>query len=269
MTVLWDQIRYQLKVFLRSPVAVFFTVMLPLIMLVLFNALFANSVDIDGGNGETWPLQQFYVGGLAAFSAVSSTFTNLANMVPIRRDEGILKRWRSTPLPPWAAIGGFVGSAMIVAFAAVAVMWTIGIAAYGIELDVAKLPVAVITFVIAVGAFAALGLAVASLISTAEAAPAVANAVILPLGFISDVFIQQDDPPRWLSVVGDIFPLKPFAETFQDTFNPFVDAPAFEWDRLVRIAAWGIIGTVIAVRYFRWEPTRKAGRSRRRRSATV
>jgi ABC-2 type transport system permease protein len=269
VNLLWGQVKYQLKVFVRSPVAVFFTVALPLIMLVLFNALFANSAEIAGPGGQSWPLQQFYVGGLAAFSAVSSTFTNLANVVPIRRDEGILKRWRSTPLPPWAAIGGFVGSAMIVAFMAVAVMWIIGIVAYGIEIDVAKLPVAIITFVIAVAAFAALGLAVASLISTAEAAPAVANAVILPLGFISDVFIQQDDPPRWLSVLGDVFPLKPFAETFQDVFNPFVDAPAFEWDRLVRIAVWGIIGAVIAVRCFKWEPTRKAGRSRRRRSTAA
>jgi ABC-2 type transport system permease protein len=267
VSLLWGQVRYQLKVFVRSPVAVFFTVMLPLIMLVLFNALFANSAEIEGPDGRTWPLQQFYVGGLAAFSAVSSTFTNLANVVPIRRDEGILKRWRSTPLPPWAAIGGFVGASMIVAAAAVAVMWAIGIAAYGIDIEVGKLPAALVTFVLAVAAFAALGLAVASLVSTAEAAPAVANAIILPLGFISQVFIQQDDPPRWLDLLGDVFPLKPFAETFQDLFNPFVEAPAFEWDRLVRIAAWGIIGAVIAVRCFKWEPTRKAGRTRRRRSA--
>lgn len=267
--VLGDQIRYQLMVFARTPVAVFFTVALPLIMLVLFNALFANEEQIAGPDGDSWPLQQFYVGGLAAFTAVSATFTNLANVVPIRRDEGILKRWRSTPLPPWACIGGFVGSATIVAAGGVIVMWTVGIVAYDIEIELAKLPVAMVTFVVAVGAFAALGLAVASLISSAEAAPAVANAVILPLGFISDVFIRQDDPPRWLSVVGDIFPLKPFAETFQDLFNPFVEAPAFEWDRLARIAIWGIIGIVIAVRRFRWEPApgdrRGAGRSSRRR----
>jgi len=247
------QIRYQLLTFLRTPVAVFFSVMLPLVMLLLFNSLFGNErVETPQGS---WPLRQFYVGGLAAFTAVSATFTNLANTVPIRRDEGILKRWRSTPLPAWVCIAGFIGSAIVVAMAGVLIMFAVGIIGYGIELDPGKVPVAVVTFVIAVSAFAALGIAVAALIPSADSAPAVANALILPLGFVSDVFIQIDEPPRWLAIVGDIFPLKPFAQTFQDVFNPFIEAPAFQWDRLVRIAAWGLLGVVVAVRYFRWEPS--------------
>ena len=256
------QVRYQLVTFTRTPVAVFFTVMLPLIMLVLFNALFGDE-QVETPEGS-WPLRQFYVGGIAAFTAVSATFTNLANTVPIRRDDGILKRWRGTPLPAWGCIAGFIGSAVVVATAGVVFMFAVGIVGYGIDLEAAKLPVAVVTFVVAVASFAALGIAVASIIPTAESAPAVANAVILPLGFISDVFIQIDEPPRWLGIIGDIFPLKPFAQTFQDVFNPFVDPPAFQWDRLLRIAAWGIVGAVAAVKWFRWEPSPKSGAGRRR-----
>ena len=86
------QIRYQILMFRRVPIALFFTLLLPLIMLVLFNALFGDGeVTVDG---TTWPTRQFYTGGLAAFTAVSATYTNLANMVPIRREEGVLKRWR-------------------------------------------------------------------------------------------------------------------------------------------------------------------------------
>ena len=66
-----------------------------------------------------WRLSQFYTGGLAAFTAVSATFTNLANAVPVRRDEGVLKRWRGTPLPPWSYIGGLIGSAIVLAAAGV------------------------------------------------------------------------------------------------------------------------------------------------------
>jgi len=84
------QLRYQLKIFWRTPVAAFFTLVLPLVMLVLFNALFGSGT-VDTGQGE-WPVRQFYTGGLAAFAAVSATYTNLANTVPILRDEGILKR---------------------------------------------------------------------------------------------------------------------------------------------------------------------------------
>jgi ABC-2 type transport system permease protein len=142
----------------------------------------------------------------------------------------------------------------------------VGIVFYGIDLEAGKLPVAVAMFVLGVGAFAALGIAVASLIKSAESAPAVANAVILPLAFISDVFIQMSEPPRWLTVVGDIFPLRPFAQTFQDVFNPFVEPPAFVWDRFARVAAWGVVGVVVSLRYFRWEPSYGAGPTRRRRS---
>ena len=111
------QARYQVLTFARTPIAVFFTILLPLIMLVLFNALFGGST-VDTGSG-TWRLSQFYTGGLAAFTAVSATFTNLANVVPIRRDEGVLKRWRGTPLPPWIYLGGMIGSAIVLAAAGV------------------------------------------------------------------------------------------------------------------------------------------------------
>ena len=263
------QARYQLLTFWRIPVALFFTLALPLIMLVLFNALFGSS-DIDTDEG-TWSVRQFYTGGLAAFTAVSATFTNLANMVPIRRDEGVLKRWRGTPLPTWMYIAGFVLSAVIIAFIGVVVMLTLGVAAYDLQIEWAKMPAAAVTFLVGVGAFAALGMAVAALVSTASSASAVANAIILPLAFISNVFIVTDDAPAWIGTIGDIFPLKPFVESFQDCFNPTVDPPGFNWAQLGYVALWGIIGRVIAVRRFRWEPsgTSARGRRARRRHADV
>jgi ABC-2 type transport system permease protein len=258
------QVRYQLRMFLRSPVAVFFTVMLPLIMLLLFNSLFGDA-EVDTPAGP-WPLRQFYVGGLAAFTAVSATFTNLANVVPIRREEGILKRWRSTPLPLALHIAGMIGAAVLVAAVGVLIMTAVGVAFYGVEIDAGKLPVGVAMFVLGVGTFAALGIAVASMVRSAESAPAVANALILPLAFVSDVFVQMSDPPGWLTAIADVFPLRPFAQTFQDVFNPLVEPPAFVWDRFARVAAWGVFGVVLSLRYFRWEPARgTTGRTRRRR----
>ena len=106
------QVGYQLRVFRRTPVAAFFTLILPIMMLVLFNALFADgTVETPAGS---WPTRQFYTGGLAAFAAVSATYTNLANTVPILRDDGVLKRWRSTPLPPAAYVAGMVASAVVI-----------------------------------------------------------------------------------------------------------------------------------------------------------
>ena len=261
------QTRYQLVSFWRIPVAVFFTLGLPLIMLVLFNALFGGgTVDTPLGS---WSSSQFYTGGLAAFTAVSATFTNLANMVPIRRDEGVLKRWRGTPLPTWTYIAGFILAAVIIAVIGVVFMLLLGVVAYGLEIDAAKMPAAVVTFLVGVGSFAALGMAVSALVKSASSASAAANAIILPMAFVSNIFIPLEDPPRWLEVIGNLFPLKAFAQSFQDCFNPLVDAPALNWGALALMAGWGAVGIVLALTRFRWEPSGSASRGRRSRHAAI
>jgi ABC-2 type transport system permease protein len=257
---------YQVRLFLRTPIAVFFVILLPLIMLVLFNALF-GSETVDTGFG-VWKTSQFYTGGLAAFTAVSATFTSLANTVPIRRDEGVLKRWRGTPERPWVVLGGMIGSSAVLAATGVLVMLALGVAFYDLDIDSAKVPAAIVTFIVGVAAFAAMGMAIAGLCPTASAASALANAIILPMAFISDVFIPMENPPRWLETLGDVLPLKPFAQAFQNCFNPAVAAPAFEWGRLARVAAWGVVGLVVALKWFRWEPA-QGGTTRARRARTA
>lgn len=261
------QTAYQLRYFQRVPVAFFFTLVLPVMMLVLFNALFGGSnITTDEG---VWSASQFYTGGLAAYTAVSATYSNLANMVPIRRDEGVLKRWRGTPLPTWIHIAGFICSAVVIAAAGVLIMLVMGAVFYDLEIELAKMPAAIVTFLVGVASFAALGMAVAALIKTASSASAVANATILPLAFVSDVFVVVEDPPRWLEILGNAFPLKPFVNAFQDCFTPFVEAPAFSPGRLAFVAAWGAVGLLIAVRKFRWEPSGAAPRGRRSKSQSA
>ncbi len=258
------QVRYQLLLFWRVPVALFFTLVLPLVMLVLFNAMFGDDTTTTP-EGE-WPLRQFYTGGLAAFTAVSATYTNLANMIPIRREEGVLKRWRGTPLRTSTYVAGAVGGAVVIAFIGVVLMLGLGVVAYDLELEAAKMPAAALTFVVGVASFAALGMAVAALVPTASAASTVANATLLPLAFVSNVFIAIEDPPAWVETVGDVFPLKHFVVSFQDTLNPLVDPPAIDWASLGYVALWGVAGAVLAVRRFRWEPS-PAGQTRRSRGA--
>lgn len=261
------QTRYQILLFVRSPVGMFFTLGLPVFMLVLFNSLFGEgTVETPSGS---WSVQQFFTGGLAAFTAVSATYTNLVNVVPIRRDEGILKRWRSTPIPPGVYLAGWVLSAVSIAIVGVLLQLTLGVVAYELTIEPAKVPAMVLTFVLGVSTFAALGLAIAGLVPNADSAPAVANATILPLAFVSDVFIPLEDPPRWLEVVGNIFPLKPFVNAFQNTLNPLVDAPGFSWSKLAAVAAWGVFGALLATRTFTWEPSTGGGRRKRRRRSDV
>ena len=260
------QTRYQILYFLRVPVALFFTILLPIIMLVLFNALFGgNTITTDEGE---WPIRQFYTGGLAAYTAVSATYSNLGNMVPIRRDEGILKRWRSTPLPTWTYLAGLILSSIVIAVVSVVLMLTMGVVLYDLKIDWVKMPAAGVTLLVGVASFAALGMALVSVIKTASSSAAVVNATILPLAFISDVFIATEDE-GFLHSVASLFPLKPFVNAFQDCFNPFIDGSGFSPGRLVFVAAWGAVGLVIAIKRFTWEPSgAPSRRSRRAAKAT-
>ena len=146
-------------------------------------------------------------------------------------------------------------------------MLTIGYVFYDLDVDAAKMPAAVLTFVVGVAAFASLGMMVAALVPTAASAGAVANATILPLAFVSNVFIiAGEDAPGWMTTIGNFFPLRPFVESFQDAFNPYVEAPAMAWGPMAYVALWGLIGLFVAVKWFKWEP-RPGGSTRRRRAA--
>jgi ABC-2 type transport system permease protein len=266
--LLGGQIAHQNRIFRRTPIAAFFTLVFPLMLLVIFAGIFQGQT-VDVGTGEI-DIAQFYAPSLAAFAAVSATFTNLAVGVCISRDDGILKRVRGTPLPPWVYLGGQIGNGIVVAAIAVGIMMTVAALAYGVSIRLEAIPAAVIAFLVGVAAFAALGLAVSALTPNAAAAPAVANAIILPLAFVSNVFIPLENPPLWLDVIGNVFPLKPFVTAFSEPFSPFSTGAAFAWRELAVVAAWGIAGGIAAARYFRWEP-RPGSRGRRasRRAASA
>lgn len=260
--LVWQQIRYQNRLFWRTPVAAFFTLIFPLMFLLLFNLLFEGEIEIAGRDPLT--IAQFYAPALAAFAAASATYTNIGVGQAIARDERILKRFRSTPLPSWIYMAGVVGSAIWMALIATVVMISVGVLAYGLEIYVDRLPAAIVTFVVGVTAFAALGLALAAISPTGDTAPAVANATLLPIAFVSDVFVPIQNPPPWLAFVGDFFPLKHFVQPLQDAFSPLYVGSAFSRDDLLVMAVWGIAGVGFALRFFSWEPRTESGRRRRR-----
>lgn len=268
MALVWQQIKYQNKIFWRTPIAAFFTLVFPLMFLLVFVTIFGNDVIDDLGVTTA----QFYAPALAVFGAVSATYTNLAVGTAISRDDGILKRVRGTPLPPWVYMAGRVGSAIWIALLAVLLMMTVGVVFYGVEVYAESVLSAFVAFVIGVACFAALGLFVAALAPTGDTAPAIANATILPLAFVSGIFVSLGpDTPAWLDLVGDVFPLKPFAVAFSDAFNPVEVAERsgvlghMHWAEFGVMTAWMVGGILLAMRFFTWEPRGGERRGRRRK----
>ena len=246
------QVRYQNRSFWRNPTVAFFTFLLPLIFLVILNALLGNETDpLPGGEAK---LAYFYVPSMAALSIINTCYTSLVMTISISRDEGVLKRVRGTPLPGWVYLFGRIAHTTLVMLLLVAIVVAFGSLFYGVDLPARTLPAFALSVVVGAAAFSALGLALASFTPNAEAAPAVANATALPILFISDVFVRLDDPPRWLAILGDIFPVKHLSEACQAAFNPFQTGSGFEWLDLAIVAAWGLAAAVLAVRLFSWYP---------------
>ena len=249
LPLLWRQIRNQNRTFWRTPVAAFFTIALPVFFLVLFSVLFGSAEVAEG-----YRFSQFFAPAMAVFAAGSATFTSLSIGTALARDQGILKRVRGTPLPSWIYMGGRIGSAVWIAVVSVVVMFSVAWGLFGFVMIWDNVGVAVVLFVLGMATFSALGLSVCAVVKNADSVPAVANAVFLPMAFISGIFIPLDDAPGWLIVLGDIFPLKHFAQPFGHSFNPFHTGEVIGWENLAIMGAWLVVGLVIATRFFSWDP---------------
>jgi len=246
------QFRYDQKTFWRDPTTVFFTVALPLIFLFIFVSIFGNNpTEVDGRvvKGST-----YYVPGILALAVVSATFFNLAISVTILRERGVLKRVRSTPLPPWIFMAGRILTATVVTLVLVVVVTLLGRLVYGVELPISTIPGLLATVVLGTAAFCALGFALTAVIPTESAAPAITNAVVLPLYFFSGIFIPNEDIPRGMQVIGDVFPVKHLFQALLTAFNPATEGAGFEPGHLAVLAAWGLVGLLVAVRSFEWAP---------------
>ena len=117
-------------------------------------------------------------------------------------------------------------------------------------------PSLIISLIVGAMSFAAIGLAMTTIISSEDAAPAVTNAVFLPLYFISGVFVPNEQVPAWVGDVGNLFPVSHLNQALQESFDPFADGAVFPWNHWLVILGWGIFGAVVTLNRFRWTPNR-------------
>jgi ABC-2 type transport system permease protein len=246
------QARYEMIAFWRNPAAAFFTFVFPLMFLFIFNTVFdANDIPVPGGAVDT---STFYVPAILAFSVISATYTNIAMTVVFSRDEGLLKRLRGTPLPSLSYLVARILQAMGITLVLVVIVVAAGTLIYGAELEAEKVPWLIVSLLAGSACFCALGLAITGFVPNADAAPAVINASILPLLFISNVFIPTADAPSWMNDLASLFPVVHFADSLIAAFNPFEPGSGFDLKHLLVLLGWTVAGVAISARYFSWEP---------------
>jgi ABC-2 type transport system permease protein len=246
------QLRYDQRIFWRNPAAVFFTVIFPVIFLFLFAGLFGNgTIDALGVDIAT-----YYVPGIITLAVVSATLVSLTMNLVIARESGRLKRFRGTPMPVWAFIAGRIGNSIVVSVLMVVLVTALGAVFFGVEVPTTTIPALVLTLVVGAISFSALGFALSAAIPSEDAAPAITNATVLPLYFISGVFIPESEIPDGVLQVADLFPIRHFFEAFFAAYDPTTTGAGFEWGNLAVVVAWGAAGLLLALRYFRWTPKR-------------
>jgi ABC-2 type transport system permease protein len=240
------QVRYEDLAFWRSPVTAGFTFVFPLIFLVLAQLVLADRVQVPG-----MPSAEFYTPAILTFCVVNVCFVSVAMTVTLARDGGVLKRIRGTPLSLGAYLAARVVHALLITLLLAVIVVGSGAILFGAPLPLGQLPTLVSVLALGSTVFAALGLAVAGLIPDAHAAPAVVNAIVLPLYVISDVFIPIDAGSPVATIAG-LFPVRHLAAALQSVWQPA--AHPLDLTDLVWLAGWGLLGVVVALRTFSWEP---------------
>ena len=248
------QIGLELRQFARSREQVMFTILFPVIMMVIFGSIF----DADIGAGVTYT--QYFVSGMVAAGLMVTGFQALAIQIPIERDRGVLKRYRSTPMPRSVYFIGKVGMVVVLAVTQVVLLLAVAVPFFDVSLPATGARWLTLAWVIVLGTTACTltGIAFSSVPKSSRGATAIVTPVALVLQFISGVFFVFTQLPGWMQQIAALFPLKWMCQGMRavflpDAFGAQEPAGGFELGRVALVlAAWCVLGLVLCLATFRW-----------------
>lgn len=255
LTAGWVRTRVELLQYFREKESVFFSFSFPILLLVLFSTIFAD--QFDGGPGLS--AARFFLPGMLSAGVLLTSFQTMAMSVAVERDDGTLKRLRSTPMPSVAYFLGKVGLVVLTSIAQAIVLLLVARFAYDVPLPATASAWFTFAWVFLLGIFAGTTLGVAwSSLATARSAGAVVIAPVLVLQFISGVYFPFNEIPGWLQQVASVFPLKWIAQGMRSVFLPD-DVASLEmagsWEHgrtALVLLAWGVAGLLLCIKTFRW-----------------
>jgi len=244
----------ELKQFTRSREAVVFTMLFPVMLIVIFGSIF--TWEIAPGIRFT----QYFVTGMMAAGLMSVGFQSLAIQIPMERERGVLKRLRGTPMPPWVYFAGKVVMVATLTVTETTLLIVIATAFYGVSPPATVGHWWTLVWVSALGITACTlsGIAFSSLARTGRSAPAVVTPIAIILQFISGVFFVYTELPGWMQQIAALFPLKWMAQGLRaaflpDTFATVESAGSWELGRVALVlGAWCVGGLLLCRFTFRW-----------------
>jgi ABC-type multidrug transport system permease subunit len=245
----------------RQKVVTLFTVVVPLVWLVVVGFIAGNEV-IDAESGVR--VMQFMTPTAAAMGVLYASFPTVAISLAEARHNGVLRRLRATPLPLGTYLAARIGAAVVFAIGSVAVMLTVGVLAYGVQLVGSTALATAVTVLAGLVCFAAVGTAVAAWARTLALAQAASIGSAVALTFVSGMFTFGGTMPVWLDRLGDLMPLKPFAAALQDQMNPYHPEVGWDVEGVTVLVVWTCAAALLAVRGLAREPVGRTGGPPRR-----
>jgi ABC-2 type transport system permease protein len=243
--LLKHQVVGEQRIFWRNREGAFFVFLFPIVFLLLLGSVYDGTID-------GYEASDLLLVGLLGYGAANTAFAGLAIILVIRRESGLLKRVRATPLPAPTYLVAVLVSMLVVFLLQSVAMFALGISVFGAD-GPGDLVSLLAVMLLGVAAFAGLGFGAAALIRSADGASAVINLVLLPTAFISGSFVPTQEYPEWLQTLGDVLPLKHLIDLIRGVYldgTPVWESPG----SVAVVAAWGAFGALVAARRFGWEP---------------
>jgi ABC-2 type transport system permease protein len=250
------QARYDLRVFLRDPRARATTLLVPVVMLVFFGAVFRHASF--SFSGITVPGNEYYLPRMIVLGITGTALSNMIITLVAERESGALKRRRATPVSPIALIGGDVVTCEVSAVTIAIVLSLIGWLAFGVHLPGAGLAGILLALVIGTAALCSVAYAITPLLKSVDSVGPVLTIVTVVLGIVSGLYAPDSVFPAWLRDAALFLPLRPLALAMQAAISPATNhGNTFAWGYLGIVAAWGVAACLIAVWKFTWSPSRQ------------
>jgi ABC-2 type transport system permease protein len=245
MSLYAHELRAQQLSFWRSRESAIFVFVFPLLLYVLLGSVYGERID-----GR--PAADVLLAGLLAYGCANTAFAGLAITLVLRRESGLLKRIRSTPLPAATYVVALLSSVLVTFAVQTAALLVLGNVLFDASWPNRPGSLAV-AILLGAAAFAGIGLGAAALIRSSEGASAVVNVILLPMAFLSGSFGPTRDFPDWLQAIADVLPLKHYLELVGGIL---LEGEAVWHDpgSIAVVVAWGLAGLVVAWRRFGWEP---------------
>ena len=204
-------------------------------------------IESEGVKGSAYLLA-----GILGYGVASTAFAGLAIVIVVRREAGILKRLRGTPLPAWAYVLATLGSTIVVFAVEAVALIILANVLFDVPFPEQWLSLA-LGLLLGALSFAALGLALTTVIRSAEGSSAVVNAIYLPMAFLAGSFWTPHAYPPVLEAIANVLPLTYFIRLMRDIVLHQEQIWA-SWTDIAVLVAWGLFGLVVTVLRFRWEP---------------